>query len=48
MPRIKGKFVPVASEGIAPAFLIQALVVGQWWASRLGRFTPGEVASGPH
>jgi hypothetical protein len=25
-------------------FLISALVRGEWWTSRLGRFTPGEIA----
>jgi hypothetical protein len=30
------------SEGISPPFLTSAPVGGEWSASRLGRFTPGE------
>jgi hypothetical protein len=29
-------------------FLTSALVGGEWLASRPGRFTPGEIASGTH
>jgi hypothetical protein len=36
------------SGGIAPAFLTSALDGGEWSASRLGRFTPGERTVGNH
>jgi hypothetical protein len=34
--------------GITPPFLTTALNGGEWSASRLCRFTPGERASGTH
>jgi hypothetical protein len=36
------------SGGIAPPFLTSALDGGEWSASRPGRFTPREIASGNH
>jgi hypothetical protein len=35
----------LGSGGIAPLFLTSALDGGQWSASRLGRFAPGERAA---
>jgi hypothetical protein len=35
------------SGGITPSFLTSVLDGGEWSASRLGRFTPGERASIP-
>jgi hypothetical protein len=36
------------SGGIAPTFLTLALEGGEWSASRPGRFTPGEIATGAY
>jgi hypothetical protein len=36
----------VGSEGIVPIFLTSTIDGGKWSASRLGRFTGGENASG--
>jgi hypothetical protein len=33
---------------MAPQFLTSALDGGEWSASRPGRFTPGEIATGTH
>jgi hypothetical protein len=38
----------MGSESIAPLFLTSTLDGGEWSASRLGRFTPGEEAPGTH
>jgi hypothetical protein len=38
----------MGSGGIAPPFLTSALDGWEWSASRTGRFTPGETASGTH
>jgi hypothetical protein len=38
----------MGSGGIAPPFLTSALDGGEWSASRLGHFIPGERAPGTH
>jgi hypothetical protein len=36
----------LGSERLAPSFLILALYGSKWWASRSGRFIPGEIVPG--